>query len=202
MTHLYLKSREIKPAIISLIAGSLKIGQVVVLPTDTIYGLSCLASDARAIKKIQKLKKRDVKKPLLILIGSIADLKKYAFVSRRQETMLKKIWIDSPRPTTVILRHRGRLPQELTGDSDGLAARLPKSEFLVKILKAVKQPLVSSSLNLSGRENVLDLKSLDSYFPKKQPRPDLVVDTGRCRRRRPSRLLDLRDEKKPIVLRN
>jgi L-threonylcarbamoyladenylate synthase len=202
MTHLYLKKKEIKPAIIQLIAGSLKIGQVVVLPTDTIYGLSCLATDGRAIKKIQKLKERDAQKPLLVLIDSIARLKKYTFVSRRQEAMLKKIWFGAARPTTVILRHRGRLPKELTGDSDGLAVRLPKSEFLVKILQVVKQPIVSSSLNLSNQKSIPDLKLLPHYFPKKYLRPDLVVDAGKCRRQKPSRLLDLRDEKKPIVLRS
>lgn len=202
MDHVYLKNKEVKPAIIKLIAGSLKKGQVVILPTDTIYGLSCLATDAKAIKRIQKLKKRDANKPLLVLIGSIALLKKYTFVSRRQEAMLKKIWFASTRPTTVILRHRSRLPKELTGRSDGLAVRLPKNEFLVKILQVVKQPIVSSSLNLSNQESIADLKLLDRYFPAGSLHPDLAIDTGLCRRKRPSRLVDLRTENKPLILRN
>lgn len=201
MTHLYLKPREIGPAIINLIAGSLKIGQVVVLPTDTIYGLSCLADNARAVKKIQLLKKRDSKKPLIVLVSSLNMLKKYVFVSRRQEAALKKIWAGAARPTTVILKHRGRLPKELTGDSDGLALRLPKNEFLLKILEKVKRPLISTSLNVSGRENIRNLKFLLHYFPKKWRRPDLVIDIGQCRRRKPSRLIDWRNRDRAVVLR-
>ncbi|MFA5109679.1 MAG: L-threonylcarbamoyladenylate synthase [Patescibacteria group bacterium] len=200
MTHLQIKPREITPAIIDLIVGSLKIGQVVVLPTDTIYGLSCLADRPAAIRKIQRLKGRDPKKPLIALVSSLAMLKKYVLVSRRQEKNLKKIW-SAGRPTTVILNHRGRLAPELTGSADGLAVRLPKNEFLIKIIENVKRPLVSTSLNLSGRESIHDLRALLRYFPKKHCRPDLVVDIGPCRKRRPSRLLDWRDEEKPAVLR-
>lgn len=202
MTHLRVKSLNIKPAIINLVAGSLKIGQVVVLPTDTIYGLSCLANNARAIKKIYQLKKRDPKKPLIILVSSLAMLKKYVFVSERQVLFLKRVWGKKNRPTTVIFRHRGRLPRELTDNSDGLAVRLPKSKFLIKILRKVKTPLVSTSLNLSGQSGISDLQSLLHYFPHKQPRPDLVVDSGKCRQLRPSRLIDLRDPKKPLILRS
>jgi L-threonylcarbamoyladenylate synthase len=128
-------------------------------------------------------------------------LKKYVFVSHRQEIILKKIWASSVRPTTVILRRRNRLPRELTGNYDGLAVRLPKSKFLIKILDDIGRPLVSTSLNLSGQNNISTPKYLVDYFSKKGPLPDLVVDAGECRRRRPSRLIDLRDENNPLILR-
>lgn len=201
MTHLRVIPSDLKPAIINLVAGSLKIGQILVLPTDTIYGLSCLADNTSAIKRIFQLKKRDPKKPLIVLAGSLAMLKNYVFISKSQALFLKRVWFEGSRPTTVILRHRGHLPRELTGNSDGLAVRLPKSKFLIKILKKVGKPLVSTSLNLSGQANIPDLKSLLHHFPHKQQRPDLVVDFGKCRGLRPSRLIDLRDPLKPLVLR-
>jgi len=64
MTHLRLKNNKLSPVIISLIAESLRIGQVLVLPTDTIYGLSCSADNAKAIKKICHLKKEMIKSRL------------------------------------------------------------------------------------------------------------------------------------------
>ena len=200
MTYLRISPQEVKPAIVNLVAGSLKIGQVAVLPTDTIYGFSCLADDAAAIRRIYRLKKRAGDKPLIILVDSLAMLKKYVFVSARQARLLKQIWAGS-RPTTVILKHRGRLPRELSANSDGLAVRLPKSKFLIKIIRIVKKPLVSTSLNLSGKDNINNPKSLFHYFPEKHHRPDLVVDTGPCRRRRPSRVIDLRNEQLPLILR-
>ncbi|HBA36429.1 TPA: threonylcarbamoyl-AMP synthase [Candidatus Falkowbacteria bacterium] len=201
MTHLRLNLKTIKPALVNLIVGSLKVGQTIVLPTDTIYGLSCLANHSRAIKKVQRLKKRAPQKPLIVLVKGLAQLKKYVFVSRVQAEFLKKAWAPSARPTTVILKHRGRLPKELSGLSDGLAVRLPKSEFLLKIIKKADCPLVSTSLNLSGRESIHDLRHLLNYFPQKGRRPDLVIDAGKCRRQKPSRLIDLRDETHPIILR-
>ena len=202
MTYLRIKSQETQPAIVNLVAGSLKIGQIAVLPTDTIYGLSCLADNAAAIRRIYRLKKREADKPLIVLVSSLAMLKKYVFVSESQARFLKSAWGKSARPTTIIFRHRGRLPRELTENSDGLAVRLPKSKFLIKILKMVKRPLVSTSLNLSGQKSISDPEDIFRHFPEKKYRPDLVVDSGSCRRRRPSRLIDLRDDSRPIVVRS
>lgn len=199
MTQLKVNLKIIKPALVKLVAGALARGQVAVLPTDTIYGLSCVADNSLAIRRVYRLKRRDFKKPLILLAASLAMVKKYAFVSRRQEEYLKHIY-QSARPTTVILRSRGLLPQELHGNSDGLAWRLPKNDFLIKILKIVRRPLVSTSFNLSGQPDLTDPQYLSDYFSARQ-RPDLVVDSGQCRRRRPSRLIDLRNEERPLILR-
>lgn len=199
MTQLEINRKIIKPALVKFVASALARGQVAVLPTDTIYGLSCVADNRQAIRRVYRLKRRDFKKPLIILAASLAMVKKYAFVSRRQEEYLKKIY-ESARPTTVILRSRNLLPPELQGDFDGLAWRLPKNDFLIKILKIVRRPLVSTSFNLSGQPDLTDPRYLSDYFPVRQ-RPDLVVSSGRCRRRRPSRLIDLRNEEQPLILR-
>ncbi|MFA5131066.1 MAG: L-threonylcarbamoyladenylate synthase [Patescibacteria group bacterium] len=201
MTHIKINPKIIKPAIANLVAGSLEIGQVLILPTDTIYGLSCLATDRRAIKKIYHLKKRDPNKPILILVGDVKMAKKYVYISAAQERELKKLWATKERPTTVILKNRRKLPNELTRGSDGLGLRLPKSKFLIKIIKIVKCPLVSTSLNFSGQKTMGDLSRLRYYFPKKNTRPDLVIDAGASPRRRPSRIIDLRDAKAPIIIR-
>jgi len=199
MTQLEINRKIIKPALVKFVASALARGQVAVLPTDTIYGLSCVADNRQAIRRVYRLKRRDFKKPLIILAASLAMVKKYTFVSRCQEEYLKKIY-ESARPTTVILRSRGLLPPELQGDSDGLAWRLPKNDFLIKILKIVRRPLVSTSFNLSGQPDLTDPQYLSDYFPVRR-RPDLVVSSGRCRRRRPSRLIDLRNEERPLILR-
>lgn len=201
MTQLKIDLKNVKPSLIKLVAEALKKGQVVVLPTDTIYGLSCLADDRLAIRRIYKLKGRDEKRPLIILVADLAMLKKYAFVSQSQIADLRRIWRPQARPTTVILRSRDFLPPELNNNIGSLAVRLPKSDFLIKILKVIKKPLVSTSLNLSGETNITDLKFLEHHFPDRQKQPDLVVDSGKCRRRRPSKLIDLSQSGQPVILR-
>lgn len=201
MRYLPINPRKFSSADLDVVSGFLHQGSVMILPTDTIYGLSCRADNAPAIKKIYRLKKRDRKKPLIILVSSLAMLKKYAYVSAAQELYLKKAWSRSSRPTTVVLRHRGRLPRELAAETASLAVRLPKSDLLIKIIRKVKVPIVSTSLNLSGQEAVRDLRKISQYFPKENDRPDFAVDAGTCRRTKPSRLIDLRNGNKPLILR-
>lgn len=201
MLSLKINLKKYSPTSIKLIAGFLKKGGVVVLPTDTIYGFSCLASNEQAIKKIKRLKKNPKDKPLSILVSDLEMLKKYVYLSSAQEKNLKKIWSKKNRPTTVILKNRHKLPPVLTGRSDGLAARLPKLEFLTKILKELKSPLVSTSLNLSGQELINNPKDIIKYFPVRSVQPDLVVDAGLCRRKRASKILDLRENLEPLILR-
>jgi len=91
------------------------------------------------------------------------------------------------------------LPRELTAGTSSLAVRLPKSEFLFKIITGVGQPIVSTSLNISGQKSLNNLNNLDNYF--KKVRPDLVVDAGRAKRVKPSKLVDLRNMTQIKILR-
>lgn len=201
MIQIKVNLNSVKPADINLVAGSLQIGQVAVLPTDTIYGLSCLADLIKPIKKIYRLKKRDKKKPLLVLVSDLKMAKKYVAISAVQAKFLRKVWTKNQPPTTIILKNLNKLPRELTRGSDGLAIRLPKSNFLVKIIKKAGSPLVSTSFNISGKESITNFNELDKYFPDKKNRPDLIINAGRAKRRKPSRLIDLRDEKNPLIIR-
>jgi L-threonylcarbamoyladenylate synthase len=186
---------------IKAIVSALKKGKVLVLPTDTIYGLSCLASNEEAIKRIKKLKGNDKNKPLSILVSGIEMLKKYSYVSVNQEKKIKEIWNLKKRPTTIILKHRHKLPVVLTGVSDGIAARLPKLDFLIKILEELKSPIVSTSLNLTGESVVDNPKVLSNYFPLSSGKPDLIIDAGKCSRHKASQIIDLREDSKLVILR-
>jgi len=199
MIYFPLNLQTIKPAQLSTIAGSLKQGQVVVLPTDTVYGFSCLATNKQAIRRIQRLKGRDAKKPFIVLMADINMVKKYARVSIQQEKMLDQIWRFQKRPTTVILSPKNKLLQKVSGCSTGLAIRLPKLSFLIKILKAVDEPIISTSLNISGQPVIKNVKALIKHFPQKNNQPDLVIDGGVDRRRKPSRLIDGRFKNKFII---
>ncbi len=194
--YLKINPKKITSADQALIVKSLQDGEVIVYPTDTIYGLGCLASDVKAIKKIKAIKKRDENKPLLILVSSLYMAKKYCFVSKKQESILRELW-NSNRPTSVILRHRNLLPQELIPKHKGLAVRLPKSDFLRKIIRTAGVPVVSTSFNISGEPvwnevNFLATKKL------KISDPELIVDGGKLNNK-PSRIVDLMENEIKII---
>jgi len=206
MKKIKIDIQDISKEQIDLIIDYLKQGRVVVLPTDTIYGLHCLATNRRAINKIYRIKKRSKRKPLLILVSSIAMLKRYCYVSNKQLEYLKKIWPGQPqfiktgsKPVTVTLKSKRILPEELTGGRDSIAVRLPKNEFLLKIINKVKVPIISTSLNISGEKDLTNLNNIGKYF--KANKPDLIVNASESNMSQPSKLIDLRDINNIKILR-
>ena len=187
---------------VDLILDYLKRGKVLAYPTDTVYGLGCDARNSKAINKMNKIKGEKGVKPLLVLISDFKMLKEYCFVNKDQMEYLEKIWPASPagkpRPVTVILKRKLDLPVELTGGLDSLAVRLPKDEFLVKIISKAGFPIVSTSLNKKGERPLLQVKNLKKYF---KYLPDLVIDAGKCKSAKLSRLVDIRDVNHIKVLR-
>jgi L-threonylcarbamoyladenylate synthase len=180
---------------IGFIAGFLRAGKAIVYPTDTVYGLGCSALDKKAINKIYRIKNREKRKPLLILISGYPMLKKFFFVDKKQTAYLRKIW---PGKISVILNKKKGLPDELSAGLSGLAVRLPKSRFLTKMIQEAGAPIVSTSLNLSGQKPLERLSCLDEYF--KKTKPDLLIDAG-IKKGKPSTLIDLSDIENIKVLR-
>lgn len=163
-------------------------GKVVAYPTDTIYGLGCSAENTKAIKKVIKIKKIKKQKALIVLIDGFKMLKKYCQISKAQENYARKVW-QGNKPTTIIFKSKNNLPKEILGESGTLAVRLPKSKFLIKIIGKINAPLVSTSLNIAGKESLNSLDGIDNYF--KTDKPDLVIDAGRIKRKKASRIIDL-----------
>jgi len=194
--YLKINQKKITSADLALIVKALKAGKVIVYPTDTIYGLGCRADDVKAILKIKKIKQRDRHKPLLIIVSSFSMARKYCFIPNKQAAALKKIWLGK-RPTSIMLRHRKLLSDELAPKQSTLAVRLPKSDFLRRIVRMTGVPLVSTSFNISGQpvwnevSNLADKKS-------KPGGPDLIIDGG-VLNNQASQIIDLTGEELKIV---
>jgi tRNA threonylcarbamoyl adenosine modification protein (Sua5/YciO/YrdC/YwlC family) len=180
---------------IGLIVDFLKKGKTIAYPTDTIYGLGCSAVDKKAIARIYRLKKREKKKPLLVLISDFSMLRKYFKINPKQLTYLRKIW---PGRISVILDKKTSLPSDISAGLSSVAVRLPKSQFLTKMIKELCTPIVSTSLNRSGQKHLDRVDRLGRYFRKLQP--DLVIDAGVVKGK-PSQLIDLRDINEIKILR-
>jgi len=202
MKRLKIDLDNIKKEDINLIVEAFKAGQVIVYPTDTVYGLGCIATDEKAIEKIKKIKKREDRKPFIFLVKSFCMTKKYAKVTSKQDKFLRTIWPSRTSsekiimeaelsPKTVILQSNGLLPNEISSVDKSIALRLPKNDFLSTILKKVDLPLVSTSLNLNGEKPIESLENIDKYF--KMLKPDLIIDVGVLKKKKPSQIIDIRD---------
>jgi L-threonylcarbamoyladenylate synthase len=189
-------------------AGFLKKGMVVAMPTDTIYGLHALASSSKGIKKIIKIKERPEGFGFIHLMESYCQVHDHCFVSRKQDDLLRTMWpattrelksdgaIFKKKPATFILKSRNKFPKISTGGRDTVAVRLPKNELMQAILKAVKEPIVSSSLNVSGGKHILPRE----IEKKMKILPDFVIDYGTIGSKA-SRVVDITNMKNIKILR-
>jgi len=174
-----------------IIISILLSGGIGVFPTDTLYGVVGSALNKKTIERIYKLRKRDLKKPMIILISSFNDLKIFGIkLNEKQKNILKNLW---PGKVSVVLDcplkkfdylHRGmktlalRLPAGEAG--------FPKDEKLIKILKKTG-PVVAPSANIVGDKPAETHKEAKKYFGDKV---DFYVDKGKLKSK-PSTLIQL-----------
>jgi len=167
------------------IAGVILGGGVVLLPTDTIYGLSALATNEGAVQRILSLKRYSNNRPFICLINSLEMAENYAIISAKCRKYLLASW---PGPVSVILPSRHRLPSIVSANLPTIALRWPSLPWLEQLIGLVGQPIISTSANLTGEEPITNITMVSHYFaPDKL---DLIVDGGRLNSH-PSSLIDL-----------
>jgi L-threonylcarbamoyladenylate synthase len=176
------------------IASFLLAGQIGVLATDTLYGVVGSALLKETVERIFAVRQRDLKKPLIILISSIEDLKYFAVeISQVQEKKLQAIW---PGPVSVVLDCQTEKFAHLQRGTKTLAFRLPASEKLLNLLKKTG-PLVAPSANLSGQPPAQTIMQAQKYF---QEKVDFYVDAGQLKSE-PSTIIVLSKNGEERVLR-
>lgn len=139
----------------------LKSGGVGVIPTDTLYGLVGSAFSNDAVERIYKIKNRDTKKALIILISSFKDLEKFGInLKEDQAKFFAKIW---PGKVSVILSCKNKEFKYLHRGTNSLAFRFPAMKSLIEILKKTG-PLVAPSANPEGLKPSETITEAKKYF--------------------------------------
>jgi len=188
----------VKDSDLKVVVNRLKLGQVGVLLSDTIYGLSCAINNREAINKIYRIKKRNKNKSFLILVDSFEMLKRYFLYDEKQESILKKYWLNIKKyPSTFILVPKKDLIESLGIDfNKGVGVRLPKNDFLIKIIKSLNQPIISTSCNLSGQKNLNNYREIISFFNNVSDKPDFLIKFKNIKpKRKASKIFDIRNDK-------
>lgn len=196
MLYLDLNKQYIKKDKLNKLINYFLQGKIIALPSDTIYGLSCLAKDKKALQRIFRIKERSSDRPVLILISSLKMLYRYAIVSKKQEEIIKKIWFNSQFPSTIILDSKKKLSLGIENKEGSIAVRLPKSKFLTKMIKELDEAIVSTSINISGQRSINTWTEIEDNFFNKI---DYCVRLNTSQNNKVSRLIDLRDEEIKII---
>ena len=182
------------PLAISRALEILQAGGLVAFPTDTVYGLGCLAFGQTAIESIYIAKDRPLEKAIPILIADVADLGKVAdAVPALARRLASRFW---PGPLTLVLPKRADLPAAISATAT-VGVRIPDHEVARALLRAAG-PMAVSSANLSGQENP---RTAGEVIRQLNGRIPLVLDGGETRGGIPSTVVDVSSGAQPVILR-
>ena len=130
----------------------LRAGEVVALPTETVYGLAADALSAEAVVKIFETKKRPHFDPLIVHLPELAWLEKVAVIDEKErpliERLIAKFW---PGPLTIVLPRREIVPPIVTAGLETVAVRISANPLFAEVVRAFGQPLAAPSANRFGR---------------------------------------------------
>lgn len=151
---------------------TLRGGGVIVVPTDTVYGLACLPRHHSAVDRIFELKGRPDSKPLPVLADGIGDLETVAEFDERARALARKYW---PGPLTLVLPRTASFTYDLGGsDRSTVAVRVPQNAATLELLGR-SGPLAVTSANRSGEPPATTLEEARAVFGNSI---DVYVDGG------------------------
>ena len=166
-------------------------GGIVIFPTDTVYGIGCNPYNKESVKKIYKMKSRDIMKSLPVLTYSIETAEKIVEFDQFTKKIVKKFW---PGPLTVILKVTDKKIKESLNLENKIAIRVPDHKCTLELLKKCNF-LVGTSANISGNLPHTDpeecLKNLKNY--------DIFVDSGIITSKGESTIIEIENEQIKII---
>ena len=180
---------------IAAAVAALRRGEVIGLPTETVYGLAADAANAEAVGRIFALKGRPADHPLIVHIGEAAGLSQWTRGhSPLAEKLAAAFW---PGPLTMILPRSDAVPDAVTGGQDTVGLRCPAHPLALQLLRAFGGGLAAPSANRFGRISPTSAAHVREEFGAGVP---LVLDGGDCEVGIESTIIDLSSEQ-PRILR-
>ena len=133
-------------------------GDVIIFPTDTVYGIGAKISDIEALEKVYEIKKRPKEKRLAVLCGSIDDIEKIAVLNDDAKKLIENFM---PGALTVILKSKEEFRNDFIFET--VAVRIPNHELALRILRE-NGPMATSSVNVSGSKPLNDYIEIVKRF--------------------------------------
>lgn len=140
----------------------LKFGAVIAVPTDTVYGLACDATNSQAIQKLYNVKCRNENKPVAICLGEIPDIKLWASTKHLPNSLLNYLL---PGPVTLILNSINKLDPSLCYRGK-VGIRIPDYNFIRELASGLGKPLALTSANLSNQPSAVTTLEFQSVWDK------------------------------------
>lgn len=173
-----MKSIKIDPekpdsATIKLAADAIRRGELVVFPTETVYGLAADALNDDAVRQVFEAKRREENQPLPVQIARLDNLNQVSSdISKNAELLGKRFW---PGPLTMVVKKNEAISDLVCGGLDTVGVRVPDHPVALALLKELGSPIVATSANLSGHKPP---QNADEAVEQLGDNVSVVLDSG------------------------
>lgn len=183
------------PANLRRLAAALRQGELVAMPTETVYGLAAHALDTKACRAIFQAKRRPANDPLIVHVLDLVHAEELADFNPAARRLARRFW---PGPLTLVLPKKACVPGIVTSGGPTVAIRAPAHPLARRLLRLAKIPLAAPSANLFGYISPTTAAHVREGLGARIPH---ILDGGACAVGVESTVLDMTDPKKPRVLR-
>lgn len=176
----------------------LKEGKVILYPTDTVWGIGCDATCEEALSRIYRIKQRNEKKSMIILLDSMQRLPMYV---KKIPLIAWDLLAHVTRPTTFIYHSAYNLPEKLIHSDGTIAIRIVQHEFCKQVIRRLGHPIISTSANIAGEPTP---QTFDKISQDVISQVDYVVspDLSTSMDFKPSRLIKFLDDYNFTIIRD
>jgi len=182
---------------VNLAAERLLAGGVLAVPTDTIYGLTCLVQHQAAVESLYDIKGRHASKPIAICVAEVEDIYSWAEVTVKR-TLIEQLL---PGQVTLVFKRSSKLNRNFNPDTNLIGVRIPDYPFLREVCRRCKSPLALTSANFSNMTSTLAVEEFQDLHSSLS----LVFDGGRLSDSEEARLgstvVDLSEEGSYAIIR-
>ena len=172
-------------------------GEIVFIPTDTVYGIAASPYNNKAIKKIFSIKKRSANNSLILLCSNYKMAKKYAIFNKIANNLKKKFW---PGPLTLILKKKSglKISKKWLSKNNSIGIRIPDHNVPIKIIEKCNFPIFCTSANISSKKSCRNIKDIVKNFKNKKV---TIINDGKTKFGLDSTIIDV-TKNKINILRN
>ena len=194
MTEIIFERKLAEEQIIELARDVLVSGGIIVIPTDTIPGIGCIADNNEGIDKLFALKDRPLNLALPVIIADSKDVENYTeVIPPTFYKLTDRYW---PGPLTVILKSNGAIDKKVGGGKDTLGFRIPDNPLIRGLIRMMRKPLALTSANPHNVSPSAVHQKLLSWWKNEV---DLIVLGKSTAPRIPSAVVDLVSEPPKIL---
>ncbi|MBI5226614.1 threonylcarbamoyl-AMP synthase [Candidatus Micrarchaeota archaeon] len=195
LTPEVLRNRTLASKVVMDASDTLSVGGLVIMPTETAYGIAADATNDDAVRRVFEAKQRPLERSLPIMVSDRYMIEEYAELSALARHLMHS-FMPGPLSLVVPLKVNSGLASSVSGSSNGISFRIPGNDFARAIVAELGKPVTTTSANISGEGTLYAADEVRAAFLEKV---DLILDQGNLAPVQPSTIVDLLGDTPKII---